>query len=129
MLYSVGAQEDMVASMRLARRSSLFQLQLLGHVARSSAVRLLSGRHGVAADASAGVATTEIEGIPWRSLVDERLRIRVRGLRPDSPVSLHLSVDNGVNLACDSFNVFRTDGEGVLDLEESRPLQLPGRST
>ncbi len=70
----------------------------------------------------------KVDGIPRRSLLDERLRVRVRGLEPSSPVTLHLNVTNGINLNFDSVNAYRTDEEGHLDLERSAPLQLGGQA-
>ncbi len=68
-----------------------------------------------------------VNNIPRTSLVDEKLHgVSIHGLEPRAPVTVHLNVTNGININCDSVNIFVPDDQGKLDLDYARPLRLAG---
>ncbi len=66
----------------------------------------------------------QVQGIPSRSLVDQKVSARLVGLPEGEEVSVHLNLTNGLNLNYDSFTSYVADGEGNVDLD----VVLPSRS-
>ena len=66
--------------------------------------------------------SVRLEVLPKQSLADERLKSTViSNLRPNTPVTLKLSVTNNVNLKYASKTEFKADTNGVVDLSKSVP--------
>ncbi len=66
-------------------------------------------------------SNVHIKGLPKRSLYDEKLEMKITNLPPNERVRLELSSDS--KRYGDSYVVYKSDGQGKVDLTEDRPRE------
>ena len=72
---------------------------------------------------SRNMCSPVITVVPEDTLTHEKVQITIHKALPNQPYTLHFNAFNGLRLNTDSITHFKSDSNGIINLEENKPLE------